>query len=211
MAYCESGTQFGKGWDEFSKNSRDFCPMAHLDEPLRGGVRLPSSSAPRERDSFLKLLSYVDPEAEHGFGFEGVLLRPGSVVNPSELRPDNRWPETPIVLEYARGAAFGPPGRRRREQIYILWRYDMETGAWRELGRSISESWEWALDLRPLAVRALKEARSRSGVIEITADLPAIAARIATFLDGELKPLEARDRARVVGVLHDQFAKRLIA
>lgn len=174
-------------------------------EILRGGIRLPRSASRTERDTFVKLLSFVDPEAEHGFGFEGKLLRPGSLLTPAQLRPADHFPEIPIVLEYLPGTKNG----RRREQLYILWRLDWSTHEWRELGRAVSESWHWANDLRPLAVRALKEARSKHA-LELQPDFPAIERRIAQFLDAELKPLEAGDRVRVLAMLHDQLATKLL-
>jgi hypothetical protein len=180
------------------------------DEPVvRGGVRLPCTSARTCREKYVKLLSYVDPEAEHGFGFEGKFYRAGSVLTDAELRPTLDYPETPIALEYLRGPAYGIPGRRRSDSVYILWRYEDDTNTWRELGRAVSSAWEWAADLRPIAVRALKEARA--GNLEVMPDLPAIAGRIAVFLDHELKRLEPPHRMKVLGVLHDQFAARLCA
>lgn len=176
---------------------------------VRGGVTLPCSSPRNSREKFAKLLSHVDPDGEHAFGFEGKFFRPGATVTDAELHPTAAYPETPILLEYMRGAAYGIPGRRRTDSIYILWRYDREANLWRELGRAVSFAWEWAAELRPLAVRALREARQ--GLVEVMPDFVAIAARIAMFLDRELKSLETPHRNRILGVLHDQFAARLCA
>lgn len=176
---------------------------------VRGGVRLPCSSPRNAREKFCKLLSYVDPEAEHAFGFEGCFLRPGATVTEAELRPSREFPVDPILLEYVKGPAYGPAGRRRSDSIYILWRYDRENDTWRELGRAVSHAWEWAMELRPLAVRALREARG--GQLQLVQDLPAITQRIAVLLDRELKRLEPPERRKVLGVLHDQFAMRMCA
>jgi hypothetical protein len=181
----------------------------HNNVVVRGGVKLPCSSARTSREKFVKLLSSVDPEAEHGFGFEGAFYRPGATLTDAELRPTDAFPVVPIALEYMRGPAYGIPGRKRSDSIYILWRYDDHSNSWRELGRAISFAWEWAVELRPIAVRALREARG--GNLEVMPDLPAIAGRIASFLDGELKPLERSHRMKVLGVLHDTFAARLCA
>lgn len=176
---------------------------------LRGGVRLPCSSDRNSRDRFAKLLSHVT-EADQGFGFEGKFLRPGATLTEAELRPTAAYPPVPILLEYMRGPAYKTESGRRTDSIYILWRYDREANTWRELGRATSFSWEWALDLRPLAMRALREARG-GALVRVMPDLVAIAGRIATVLDGELKPLEAAERSKVLGVLHDQLAARLCA
>lgn len=178
---------------------------------LRGGISLPRTSSRKERDCYVKLLSFVDAAAENGFGFEGIFFRAGAIVSVAQLRPNEQFPEIPVVLEYMPGAVHGEPGeRRRRDQVYILWRYEWDAGEWRELARAASESWQWAIELRPVAVRALQDARSRAGMEKLP-DLPAIARRIALFLDGELKLLDPEDRVRVIGVLHDQFASRLVA
>jgi hypothetical protein len=181
----------------------------HTNVVVRGGVRLPCSSPRNVREKFVKLLSYVDPDAEHGFGFEGAFFRPGEIVTDAELHPTDAYPQIPVALEYMRGPAYGIPGHKRSDSIYILWRYDDAIAEWRELGRAVSFAWEWAIELRPIAVRALREARG--GNLELMPDLPAIAGRIALFLDGELKSLEAPHRRKVLGVLHDTFAARLCA
>jgi hypothetical protein len=174
---------------------------------LRAGIRLPRSSPRGCRDCFVKLLSSVDPDATHAFGFEGRYFRAGSLVSLAALRPGPEYPETPVVLEYATLPA---PGRHRRDSVYILWRWDAAAGEWRELARSICESWQWASDLRPVAVRALKEARS-AAVLQIVPDVRVVAARIAEVLERELRGLEPHDRFRVVSLLHDRLAARLCA
>lgn len=67
-----------------------------------------------------------------------------------------------ILLEYSMTAAHGIPGRRRADSLYVLWQWKPGTQAWRELGRDASASWEWAVTLRRLAVRALALARVRA-------------------------------------------------
>lgn len=167
---------------------------------------MPRSSPRSVRDSFLKILSSVDPDAIDGFGFHGVIMRPGAVVTPAQLRPSPAFPELAIALEYAYAQPAAP--QRRREPLYILWRWD--GAVWRELGRAASESWHWAIDLRPLALRALREARPQTALVKAV-DLHAVGARIAELLDRELRPLDAPDRRKVAALLHDQLASRLVA
>jgi hypothetical protein len=176
----------------------------------RSSIRLPCSSG-RARHAYLKLLARVDPDAQNGFGFEGSLLRPGAWATSAELRPSAEYPEIPVLLEYSSVAAHGIPGRRRADSLYVLWRWEPRTHQWRELGRAVSVAWEWAVELRPLALRALAEARGSSNIIEIPPDFAAIASEIAGFLDERLRILPARDRARLLAVLHDQFAMRRCA
>jgi hypothetical protein len=166
------------------------------------GIRLPRTSGRTAVNSFAKLLNYVDPEASTGFGFEGKIFRPGATVTEAELWAEG-YPETPILLEYAAPGPIYGRGHNRAEQLYVLWKFDREEHAWVELGRARSVAWEWALDLRPIALRALAAARSG---ITVLPNLGVIAARISGFLDGELKPLEVPDREKVLAVIHDQFA-----
>jgi len=167
--------------------------------------RLPSSG--RGRHAYLKLLSRVDPDAQNGFGFEGSLLRPGAWASAAELRPSADYPPIPVLLEYTSGAVRGVAGHRRADSLYVLWRW--EPGRWRELGRASSLAWEWALDLRPLAIRALAEARGDLPIVVMAPDFAAIAIEISGFLDEHLRILSPGDRIRLLGVLHDQFAARL--
>lgn len=166
-------------------------------------IRLPAGSGVRSRHGYLKLLSRVDPEAQNGFGFEGCLLRLGAIITPAELRPTPDYPEIPVLLEYSTAPSHAAGARRRSDSLYVLWRW--QDGAWCELGRAASASWEWAVDLRPLAIRALAQEKA----VEAAPDLPAIAHHIAGFLDEQLKILKPPDRARLLGILHDQFASRL--
>lgn len=174
---------------------------------VRGGVRLPCSSPRGAREKFAKLLSYVDPDGEHGFGFEGKFVKPGQVLTDAELQPAPEFPAIPVLLEFMKGPAYGLPGHRRCDQVYILWRLS-EDRAWKELGRAVSTSWEWALELRPLAVRALREARG-GPLVRVLPDLGIAAARISKMLTRELQALEDTERHKLIGVLHDEFAVRL--
>ena len=180
--------------------------MEHSVEVVRGGVRLPRSSARNCRDGFLKLLLRVDPDAEHGFGFEGKILRPGTVVTDAQLHPTGEYPETPIVLECAPEPARIRGGHHaNREQVYVLWRLDVARNEWAEIGRSRALSWEWAVDLRPLAMRALAQ---RAVVMP---DLLAVERRIAEALRRELDGLEPPQLCRVLAIMHDQLAQRVAA
>lgn len=177
-------------------------------EIVRGGIRLPCSAATRadRYRSFAKLLSHVDDDAATGFGFQGRMLRPGAIVTPAELHPGSEYPATPVLLEYAaRGVGTGT-GHNRRASVYVLWRY--HSNEWVEIGRAVSESWTWALDLGPIARRALAESRSVSVVVVV--DVRQIAVRIANLLDAELRALNAGDRQRILAILHDQFACRFL-
>lgn len=167
-------------------------------------VRIPKTSTIRNRPDWAKLLTSVDPQAKDGFGFEGTYISPGRLVSEADLRPTPAHPPIPILLEMC---LLGETKRGKRSPMtYILWRY--QGGKWHEIARSEGLSWEWAIDLRPIAIRALQA--SRGAIAEdATPDLEATAGRIAEFLDEQIAALDAVDRARVLSTLHDVLAERL--
>ena len=174
---------------------------------VRGGVRIPRSSPRSYRQDYAKILTYVDPDAQCGSGFEGKIVKPGTVVTDAELWPDEKAPRIPIVLECAKAPGQeGKFGHSRRELLYILWRYNPDYDTWTEIGKAQSVSWQWAWELRPLAVRALCESRSRE---ELAINFVEVQRRIQELLDRELKGLEHPQRWQVLGILHDQLAWRV--
>lgn len=175
---------------------------------VRRGIMLPRSSARKCREDYCKLLVSVDPDAQSGFGFEGRIFRPGSIVSEADLWPEGSPPGAPVLLEGAMIAGDGPASKRRMDQLYVLWRYNAEMNAWTELGRARSVSWEWAIELRPLAVRAMQEQRGH-GAVSSAADHPAIAARIRNVFEGELQELADADKWRVLAIIHDELAGRV--
>jgi hypothetical protein len=172
-------------------------------------VRLPRSSSRNAYMVFAKLLTKVDSKAHTGFGFEGTLLRPGTTIPLAELWPDPSYPKIPTLLECAGtiNPKDGSPGKRYWPTLYILWQYDLKREQWREIARASSCSWDWAVDLRPIAVRLLEEARGT--VVEVYSGLPQVVDRIDQALEMELGRLSPLDRGRVVGALHDHLCARL--
>lgn len=173
-------------------------------------MRIPCSSKRNSSIAFAKLLTRVSADAENGFGFEGTLLRPGKLLPWSALWPTPEHPKIPIVLECA--GAIGKPERGWRRQaqddLYILWRFDPVDKKWRELGRSMSDSWTWAMDLRPLAIRAIEE--SKGTAVEVFVDFMLVIQRLHVLLDTELAKLPSRERGRAIAVLHDELCSRLV-
>ncbi len=117
----------------------------------------------------------------------------------AELRPTVDYPEIPLLLECA-GIAKPGRGHNKSEYLYILWQFRGD--GWIELGRARSSTWDWAVDLAPLAWRAIEDQLDAP-------DLAAIGRRIHDYLESELERVEAGDRNRVAGLIHDEFAARL--
>lgn len=121
-------------------------------------IKLPRTSPEiKNYFRFAKLLYFVDPHAERGFGFHGVMVAPGARVPRSIFDPTNRFPDPPLLLECAPGELAGIRGNWRRSALWILWQLDHPCN-WRELARGTSIDWTWALSVRPVAVEALRAA-----------------------------------------------------
>jgi hypothetical protein len=167
-----------------------------------GRIKLPRSAARRGALTWSKLLTRVDAKAQNGFGFEGRVLRPGALIGIDELG------EPAVLLEYA-GFTGAPRrdesgwGHRRCADLYILWRYDRARGEWAELARARSVNWEWALDLRPIARRAL-EGPPPEPPEERTA-----IARVLSLVDAEIEGAGHQTLLDVMAALHDRLAARV--
>jgi hypothetical protein len=175
---------------------------------VRGGVRVPRTSPRNCRTDFAKLLKYVDPDAQCGFGFDGAIVQPGALLTDAEMWPSDEFPRVPILLESAVIPSDAPAARKRNQPLYVLWRYDLGRNVWIEIARAQSESWHWALELRAIAVRALAESRP---LMQSRVDLPEVRARIAAALERELKNLDSLQQWQVLSILHDQLAVRAAA
>jgi hypothetical protein len=170
-------------------------------------IRVPCSSHRRSSNTYAKLLTRVDPQAETGFGFEGSIIRPGKEVHWDALWPTPAHPRIPILLECA-GSAKPGWGSRREPDVYILWRFDPQVKLWTELARSSSHTGAWAYDLRAPAIRALEESTGSS--LAVFGDYEAVVTRLDHLLTHELGKLPSSERGRAVGFLHDQFCARLV-
>jgi hypothetical protein len=167
-------------------------------------IRLPRSGSRKEPNTFLKLLHRVDPGLEHsGFGFHGIYFKNGAIVPEGALRPTADYPPNAIVLECC--GRVGSDG----EIEYRLWRLEMRQ--WIEIARARSRSWEWAIDLRPIAVKALA---SQGYPLERRIDpaqLARASSRISGMIDSELAGLDPDVGESVLAIVHDALASRLAA
>ena len=92
-------------------------------------IRLPYSARRRAATLYVKLLARVFPDRVWGgWSFEGSVFRPGAVI------PEETIPPPGLALECA-GPQPGGRGHVRAPTLYILWRYDRDTGEWAELAR----------------------------------------------------------------------------
>jgi hypothetical protein len=173
-------------------------------------VKIPRTSARASQRIFAKLLTRVDPDGEAGFGFEGTVVKPGDMLPLSALWPTPAHPKIPILLECA--GAVNPKsghGRQDQENRYILWRFHEGRHEFQEIARSASSSWTWAMDLRPIAIRALEESRGKD--VAVYVGLDQFIARMGAALDQEIKQVAPPERKRAMAALHDQWHFRYVS
>ncbi len=168
-------------------------PLPQPDAPTR--IKLPMSGPRRYGLTYLRLVTAVRP-SPWGAAFEGAVFKPGSMVHREELG------DRPVLLEAA-----GPIGTgRRREQLYILWKWDDQRLEWMELGRASSYNSDWTVALRPLAASALADGPR---LVEVSAEAERIAAKVCDVLDTELASAVEGVRRKSLGMLYDRVLARL--
>jgi hypothetical protein len=179
------------------------APCKPADLVVAGGevrMRLPRTCARRQALAYVKLLTAVQTAATGGFAFEGRFYRPGTEVRAAELGP------APVLLELSEAAAGSLAERKRQawEALYIVWRWDAEGEAWREVARAQGNRADTLDELKPAALRALGGAGPRRvpGVAEA-------AARIRGALERELDGLAEGARREVLAIVHDELAARM--
>jgi hypothetical protein len=134
--------------------------------------------------------------------FEGVLLKPGSAVEYSDLWPDPGFPAIPLLLEFAGGDRTGR-GHNRSNQIHVLWRYDGEAG-WTEIARTLSQSADWIPHMRAIALQELGGPPRPDPQMARKA-----AAGFIGSLDAQLRELGEGDRFLTLNLLYEQLLARM--
>ena len=168
-------------------------------------IALPRSSPRNKPGIFLKLLTAVEPHAGTGFGFSGLIRQPGAAIE-LELAP-----KYPIVLECAgtQNPRDGVKSTRHWPTLYLLWRFDPRSEAYQEIARALSDNWDWAVELRPIAIRLLEEAQGRA--VEVYQGLDLVFSRIESLVAREIATVAPRDRNRAVNFFHDLLCAKLAA
>lgn len=170
------------------------CPAA---DPI-AELRLPMTSARTTPNTWVKLVTRVDVHAASGFGFDGKVYPPGAHIPLDDL------PDRALALECAGG--IGPGwGHKRRDLLYILWKYDRARREWRDVAQARSINAEWAMALRPIAARELSDPEERALAI----DADGVAERVMHLLDAELEDADLCATESVLAVLHDRLAARV--
>jgi hypothetical protein len=133
-----------------------------------------------------------------GYSFEGQLLRPGS------SHPIEEIPEPGVLLECA-GPVGSGWGHRRRDVLYILWRFDRRRCEWREIARALAVTRDWTLDLGPIAQRELSSPRP------VLIDPALAAGRVMAALAGEIELVDRQAQRLILLAVYDRVAGSLAA
>lgn len=166
-------------------------------------VRLPKTNPSRSAPTFLKLVARIDVRAESAMGWHGEFLRPAAMVTEKQLRPDDRYPWPPLLVESA-GRLDPKAPKAERRSTWILWTYDPERKEFREIARANSFDWGWSMDLQPIALAHLRaNSDSRADVMAERQ------ARVAEAVDRELRDLDRAGALGLLSALHSVLATRL--
>jgi len=160
-------------------------------------IQLPrSSSRLAQGYAHCRVLTSVS-QKPFGTGFEGQIYPAGAVVDRARL------PAPLVVLECA-GPVDPRRGHTRSPVLWILWEWTHER--WRELGRSTAVNWEWTLDLRAPAARALHPDRELFDVLRVGRDL---AEGILEVIEGRLEGEREDLRRSCFSSLYDRLSARI--
>jgi hypothetical protein len=167
-------------------------------------IRLPNTSPQNRREyTHVRLLLKVNPDAWNGAGFEAKLFKTGAQVDESELG------ERPVLIEFA-----GPQGEwnrlKKRENLWILWRYDREERDWREIARAYAFGAEWASILRDPAIRAMLPVAPVEGVNPVARGREVAAGLLTTIDEAMVLELPAV-KALALSTIYDGMAGRVAA
>ena len=176
-------------------------------------IRIPHSSPSRGAMTWALLVRRISPRSSRGLRiFEGTHLKTGSQIEESELRPTERYPLVPLVIEFAGSTgrdARGRParGHNRSTHLHILWRYDARVSDWQEIIRTVTEGADWFVQFEPIVRRELVRPPANYAEEARTAS-----ERLIVTIDRELHELDADEaRESVLAFLYDQIVARLVA
>jgi hypothetical protein len=165
--------------------------------------RIPLTASGRRDKTFAQLVLRVKPRATIN-AFEGRFLRCGAHVNVCDLWPTVDYPNVPLLIEFA-GFERGGYGHVRARDIHVLWRYEVQTGKWVEIARILSHGPEWVQHLKPII-----EAQFDAPPENYVKDAMDASDRVLALLDNEIEALSDEGRARLLSVLFDQLAARIV-
>lgn len=166
---------------------------------------IPRSCSSRRALTFARLLLRVYPRRDFN-AFEGMLLKPGAVIEESALWPTEEYPRTPLLLEYAGNDCSGR-GHNRSNDIYILWRYCRAAGKWNEIARCVSQGAEWMHHMKAIAIAEL----GREGVAADPRQAATVSGRVLGMLDAELERMDTLERHLVMSFVLQEFSARAVA
>lgn len=176
-------------------------------------VRIPHSAPSRGARTWALLVRRISPRSSRGLRiFEGTHLKTGSQIDDAALRPTERYPLVPLLIEWAGSTgrdARGRPawGHSRALHLHILWRYNARVSNWQEVARTATEGADWFLTFEPIVRREL--VRPLANYVE---EARAASERLIVTIDRELHELDADEaRERVLAFLYDQVTARLVA
>jgi len=162
---------------------------------VRKVVRLPQTSTRAQRlYAHVKIVDRVHP-LDSPIAFDGRIYPPGACVPIEDL------PAQTVAIECV--GQVGPRGRRK-DLLWLLWKYDWGLDGWRELGRAQSVDAGWTIALRPLAAQALQH-----NPIDMTAHWQEIVRVLMSEIDLKLENERQETAMNVLHAVYSELAGRI--
>jgi len=164
-------------------------------------IALPRSSTRLQQNvAYIKIVTRIRTESWGGVAFDGTLYTPGRVVDLESL------PRPLIAIECA-----GPIGAwrrgKRRETLYILWRFDVALQEWREIARAQAEDWRWSVALRDAAHQAL---HPRPELVDVIKQSRELADEILGLIDNRLRDAAPDVKTSALHAVYEEVAGRIV-
>ncbi len=134
------------------------------------------------------------------------LIKTGATIEESALWPTPDYPAVPLLLEYAGNDRTGR-GHNRSNDIYLLWRYERESGRWVALLKCTGQGTDW---IAPVKQRALAELARTAPPLSCT-HASDVCVRVLAALDHELELLDTVNRHLVMSFVYQEFSARAVA
>jgi hypothetical protein len=175
------------------------APAAEIEIPRR--VALPRSSTRLQLpEVYCKLVGDVIPNGPFGTcRFDGKILKPGAAIEVEKL------PRPAVVIECAGQQGIWQRGKKR-DYLYILWRFDFSRGEWQELARALARDASWTAVLKQAVWQAL---HPRPELVDIIERSRSVADELVDEIDKRLRSEMPEVRATALHLVYERVSGRI--
>jgi hypothetical protein len=176
---------------------------------LRMKILIPRTSTKRYHRTWARLIVCRSSSRMTPRMFNGPIFQTGSEIEESELWPTPHCPVHPLLLEYAGTTGVddrGKParGHNRGQDVHVLWRYERESGEFREIARVTTAGPSWYEALAPIVAREIQRPQ-----IDNMSEARTAVGRLEVLMDGTLAELTDEGRQLALSFFYDQLVARM--